>query len=1003
MFLIKNMFSFIFLLFCLTNYQPLWSQKTFERKLEIPSDIFVVSFRKIPESIQFIKDNQLTIKYETSNWYFVSIPENTYEILINSNLRNLVYNEFGEPELHSDSSAVTHRIDQVQQGMAGIPFTGKNVVMGIVDTGVDYKHPDFLDSTGKTRVYRYWDQTKNSATPTSPKPYNYGELWTNKDMDSGKSKTKDDVGHGTNVSGIAAGNGSANGHNKGMAPNATIIMVETNFSAKNWTLTVADACDYIFKVADSLGLPAVINISAGIQFGSHDGTDPASEKMETLLDEKAGRIIVAAAGNSGDKGAFHVHGDVDTDTSFYWVKSASNGIAGINSIYVDMWADSIDFVDVKMSVGANLSSGSFAFRGRTPFRSWGEIKAKDPKALRDTLFGLSGKKLAYVDYYTTLINHVIRIELVLTNIDSTSYNYQFSTTGKGSYDAWSGGMNTSNSKTFNDFVTTNLPTTSTLPAIQYYHKADTLQSLYSSYIASEKVVTVGNINNRKSYKDKNGNIFTSPYNVGELGLTSSKGPNRKGVVKPDVVACGNYTFAAAPLSYLSNSANNAKIDQYGMHASNGGTSMASPVIAGIAALYLEKCSKATYQDFINDLHATAKSNKYTGTLPNYTYGYGVADALQTLLRTNNTFSLTGNTTITCSSSSTVLVSGNKPIQSILWDDNTTSVTKTFTKAKIYFFTAKDNLSCITKDSVVITNNTTLPTISITNNSNKQVIDCKTTQISLTATGGQSYIWSKGSTPLLSSNDVNTSGTIILTGTDQYGCIGKDSLYLMIDTVKPKVSIDVIGASTISCDKSPVYAQAKGANNFIWNTGQRTDTITFKTPGKYLVTGSLANGCSDTDTIQINQLEYPETPIIQVNDSILTASTSPNYQWYIDGIAQPGDTLASLKMTKNATYMVSTQSNGCIATSTYYKSTMNIVALNEKNEIIVYPNPIVDNQIHIKGLLSNPEIHIIDLQGIKRKLTLTNTIDITLPTLASGIYILEVKQENETQLFKIIKN
>ena len=65
-------------------------------------------------------------------------------------------------------------------------------------------------------------------------------------------------------------------------------------------------------------MPAVINISAGKQFGSHDGKDPASEKMESLLDEKNGRIIVASAGNSGNSGKYHVHGEISSDTTFCW-------------------------------------------------------------------------------------------------------------------------------------------------------------------------------------------------------------------------------------------------------------------------------------------------------------------------------------------------------------------------------------------------------------------------------------------------------------------------------------------------------------------------------------------------------------------------------------------------------------------------------------------------------------------------------------------------------------
>jgi hypothetical protein len=82
---------------------------------------------------------------------------------------------------------------------------------------------------------------------------------------------------------MAVGNGRANNTNKGVAPDADIIVVETDFGLPNWTLTIADACDYIFKVADSLGKPAVVNLSLGTYLGSHDGKDPAAEYIDQLF------------------------------------------------------------------------------------------------------------------------------------------------------------------------------------------------------------------------------------------------------------------------------------------------------------------------------------------------------------------------------------------------------------------------------------------------------------------------------------------------------------------------------------------------------------------------------------------------------------------------------------------------------------------------------------------------------------------------------------------------
>ena len=146
-------------------------------------------------------------------------------------------------------------------------------------------------------------------------------------------------------------------------------------------------------------------------------------------------------------------------------------------------------------------------------------------------------------------------------------------------------------------------------------------------------MTVGNFRNRWSFVDNNGNNYSNadPTEAGQLSHNSSKGLNRHNVIKPDIIAAGDVTLAAAPLSYLANPANNAKIDSGGWHAGGGGTSMASPVVGGIAALYLERCNQATYQDFLTDIKATAFQDGFTGIIPNNADGYGKINALNALL------------------------------------------------------------------------------------------------------------------------------------------------------------------------------------------------------------------------------------------------------------------------------------------------------------------------------------------------------------------------------------
>jgi hypothetical protein len=184
----------------------------------------------------------------------------------------------------------------------------------------------------------------------------------------------------------------------------------------------------------------------------------------------------------------------------------------------------------------------------------------------------------------------------------------------------------------NDFVTI-LPNAVQVPEIIHYNMPDSLQTIVSAWVCSEKVITVGNMRNRFSYTNNNNGPYvpTDLTPPGKLSVNSSKGPSRLGVMKPDITAAGDVSLSPAPLWLLANPAYNGLIELGGMHAANGGTSMASPVIAGIAALYLEKCKSSTYADFKKDLTRNATSDAFTGTTPNYAYGYGKANALNTLL------------------------------------------------------------------------------------------------------------------------------------------------------------------------------------------------------------------------------------------------------------------------------------------------------------------------------------------------------------------------------------
>lgn len=610
-------------------------------------------------NIDALNQAEVVVKYSTVDWLFVTAtPEWIHSAKKNEVISDFFF-EMAPPKLLADTARVTHHVNEVHAGLGGLPtsYTGKDIIIGYVDTGLDFLHEDFRNDDGSTRVLRYWDHTL--ATGPSPGTYGYGTVWDSTQINNGTCTSTDGHSHGTIVTGYGSGNARANGRMKGMAPESDIIVVESNFNAPNWTLTIADACDYIFEVADSLGKSAIVNLSLGTYFGSHDGNDPASEAMEAMLDQHVGRLIIAAAGNSGLSGKNHVHNTVTYDTSFVWFNNNAAGNFGANTIYFDLWSDTLD-ATFDYGFAADLPAPDYTLRGTTSFHP---AMSALGNVHYDTIWN-NGNQIATIESYPSIVGPNYNLQVLFTNVDSTSYLYRFMTTNSGEYDLWSGAWHG-----FNDMETV-LPTVGQMPAIAHYVLPDTLQSIVSSWNCSEKVISVGNVQNRIGHIDGNGNQYYTAgmHPPGKLALKSSKGPNRHNVVKPDISAAGEVSLAAAPLWVPLIPQAYTVLDSGLLHMRNSGTSMSSPLVAGVAALYLEKCNKASYIDFKTDMIATAFSDGYTGTLPNYGYGHGKIHALDLLLETNFTVSLTGPTGI-CDEPVALNLVSTSTIEGVIWSDS----------------------------------------------------------------------------------------------------------------------------------------------------------------------------------------------------------------------------------------------------------------------------------------------------------------------------------------------
>ncbi|MAY83936.1 MAG: hypothetical protein CMP59_07365, partial [Flavobacteriales bacterium] len=564
--------------------------------------------------------------------YSIDIPATAVEAF--SMERAVEKIEFSNAPAHflNDTMLIQTRADQVQAMLAPLrqQYSGKGIVLGVIDSGIELDHPDFQDSLGNTRVLYVWDQGVLYDPAHQAANYTYGVEWDSTEINNNTSTHDDnpsEFGHGSMVTGAAASNALATGNFKGIAPEVNIISVATDFAKPNWLQTVAEAVDYIFSKADSLGMPCVINASIGTYIGSHDGEDIAARMIDQMIKAKSGRTLVAAAGNAGTFN-FHLQHAPQQDTLFSWFEHSNQLFNGQGGLYFQVWADTADMDDIEFSIGTDRKQGSYyEFRARTAFDS---IQNRLNVIYTDSIIGANQNRIAYVYTYAEQSRGRYLLEVAIPQPDSAQYLYRFESAGTGKLDIWSSMILTGTS----NIVEQNLPSQAQFPDIQKYVKPDSLQSIVSSFTCLPSVITVGNYVNRSSWIDANNQNQTVNVTPGQISINSSLGPNRRGYLKPDISSAGDYMFSAGRLATMQALLQNEpeKIAFDSLHMRNGGTSMAAPTVAGMIALYLEQCSGADYQRIKQDLISAARTDQFTQNLPNPKWGNGKADAMAFLSR-----------------------------------------------------------------------------------------------------------------------------------------------------------------------------------------------------------------------------------------------------------------------------------------------------------------------------------------------------------------------------------
>ncbi|WP_433625262.1 S8/S53 family peptidase [Chryseobacterium cucumeris] len=499
--------------------------------------------------------------------------------------------------LHNDVSRAQSGASLLQDGVFNnTAYNGTGVLVGIYDSGIDWKHPDFRksDDQTKSRIISIWDQTLTAqAGETAPVGFATGVEYTKAQIEdeldgtpTGFVRENDTNGHGTHVSGTAAGNGAAfaDKRHKGFSSDADIVFVKGGNGSFPTTNTI-NALTYFKNVATALNKPIVVNMSIGGQSSAHDGTSSHEVAVNSFTTSGAGRVVVISAGN--DYGA-NLHRKVDI-------------AAGAAQTY-------------NFTVASNTSAASvFSFimyaNDNTPVTA--KLTTPDGQQYTQNISTntahtiLGGGLTATMYNYWSNDNNKRYVQLVVTRTSGTTNvqgNYSLEITNNGTQQITAHGW------LYSQGVQT------------------TLQNGDNEYIVgspgnASNAITVASYMGRPSWYSTGAYSTTTPQE--SISSFSSQGPRVDGVQKPDIAGSGQNVIS----SRSSNSAPAATdiISGTNYYVKNQGTSMSSPGVAGAVGLLLQANPSLTAAQVKARLTANARMDGATGVVPNMRWGYGKLD------------------------------------------------------------------------------------------------------------------------------------------------------------------------------------------------------------------------------------------------------------------------------------------------------------------------------------------------------------------------------------------
>lgn len=505
-----------------------------------------------------------------------------------------------------DKAITDTNTDQVHAG-TDLPqaFTGAGVIVGVVDIALDMTHPTFRDENGDSRVAAVWIQDNDTGTP--PADFSYGTEITDPAQMLAVGQTSAEESHGTHVTSIAAGRGvGADQMFKGMAPDADIVFVQPNL--EEGLSSVLDGIAYIFAYAESVGKPAVINLSLGHHNGPHDGTTLSDQFMDGAVG--VGKVICGSVSNEGDS-PIHIQYEPMNDTISTIIGTIFTG----GGAEVSAWGEvgttfSINF-QIQDLAGNMIGETGF-FSANTDNEQFFTFQDDNVNlivsAAAEDMFNQKPSIMAQIQMDESIAEDVFPI----MQIKGTS----------GLVHVWSESLFTS----FNN------------PSLV---DGDSEYSCNEIGGVSEGVISVGAHNVRTSFEDLTGMTQTAAgMTEGDITPFSSHGPTVDGRTKPEITAPGDVIIAATNKAYpflaeaYPTSFEYVEGGETWTFGGASGTSQSAPMVTGIVALLLEANPDLTAAEVKDVLQNTARVDNFTGAIPmggSQIWGYGKVNALDAVI------------------------------------------------------------------------------------------------------------------------------------------------------------------------------------------------------------------------------------------------------------------------------------------------------------------------------------------------------------------------------------